>query len=258
MYYPIQIPYIMNREYVRHMKYTEEQAQGCSGFVICFWYMEPITNKKLDTECVIAADACIDLVANLDDGMIGFAGMSKTNFHHKMSLPERFLGARLMPGAFHRLSGLPASSVMDDFLPIESVLRDFDKEYFFSLSFHKAKDYFKAFLMNVTGKLVPDRHTMLFNSLAEDTPSNAGELYRRLGYGPRKCQRLFSKHYGIPPKMALSILRFQKCLYYLTVKDVDPADVLDVTEYYDQPHFINDFKRYMGITPMELIRVYQR
>jgi len=240
------------------MRYTETAAVQCGGFVICFWEMQPLTNSKLSVENVIAADACIDIVVLFDEKSIGFAGMSKTEFHFIHDLPNRSFGARLMPGAFHQITGLPATAAMNGFLPLEAVFKDFNKSVFFSLAFEQAKEFLKYSLSEKTRTMVPDTFTTLFNTLSESTPATAKELYQMLHFSPRQCQRLFEKHYGISPKMALSILRFQKCLQILTSPKAVPADILNATSYYDQPHFINDFKRNIGLTPLELIHIYRK
>lgn len=257
MYYPIQIPYILSNDFAQKMAYVETPALDCSGFVICFWEMQPLSDRKFFTENIIVADACIDLVANYDAGSIGFCGMSKTEFHFKLDLPARCFGARLAPGAFHQLTGLSASLAMDTFLPIESVFANFDIVHFLSLPFEQAQAYFKEFLRQEAQHRTPDMFTGLFNTLYQRIPATTKELYELLYFGPRQCQRLFKKHYGITPKMSLSIIRFQKCLEILTSRKASPVDILNIAGYYDQPHFINDFKRNIGITPMQLIRIYQ-
>lgn len=257
MYYPIQIPYILNREFSENMKYTETSAAECGGFVICFWEMQPLNNTQLSIENVIATDACIDIVALFDEKTIGFAGMSRTEFHFRQDIPNRSFGARMMPGAFHQLTGFPATAAMDTFLPIEAVFGDFDRSLFFSLPIGQAKEYFRNFISDRTQRKTTNTFITLFNTLSDNTPANTKELYQLLHFSPRQCQRLFAKHYGITPKMVLSVIRFQKCLEILTSPKAKPADILNVTGYYDQPHFIKDFKRNIGITPLELIRIYQ-
>ena len=257
MYYPIQIPYILNKTFSENIKYTEEPADSCGGFVICFWEMRPLPNCKLPVTNIIVTDACIDIVVDYDEKKIGFSGMRKTEFAYKIKLPSRFMGARMTPGAFHRLTGLPATSAMDFFLPIEAVYKDFDCNSFFSLPFEEAKKYFQSFLARQTENKSLDMFTTLFHLLSQEVPTTVTELCQRFHYSPRQCQRLFAKHYGITPKTALSIIRFQKCLEILTSTKASPADILNMTEYYDQPHLIKDFKRNIGITPLELIRTYR-
>ena len=257
MYYPTQIPYVLDQEFSQSMKYTEEPAASCGGFVICFWEIRPFSNNKTSARNVIAADGCIDLVVNYDEKTIGFAGMSKTVFDFRQDLSARFFGARMMPGAFFQLTGLPASAVMDSFLPIKMAFKDFDESRFFALPFARAREYFKHYLARKTEDKKPDKFTSLFCLLSGDPPATAKELYEILHVSPRQCQRVFAKHYGITPKMVLSIIRFQKCLKILTSPKASAAAILNATNYYDQPHFINDFKRNIGLTPQELIAKYQ-
>ena len=257
MYYPIQIPYILNPEFSINMKYTETSIEECGGFVICFWEMQPLSDCKLSVTNIIATDACIDLVVSFDEKNIGFVGMSKTEFNFELKLPNRSFGVRMMPGAFHQLTGLPAAAAMDTFLPIEAAFNDFDSTLLFSLPFERAKEYFKNFFTDQTKGKSPDQFTTLFHTLSKEIPSTVSALCHLLHFSPRQCQRLFQLHYGITPKMALSIIRFHKCMEILTSPKAKPSDILNVTDYYDQPHFIKDFKRNIGITPLELIRTYQ-
>ena len=254
MYYPIQIPYVLDRKFSQAVIYTEQPAPSCGGFVICFWEMLPREALCASVSNIIAADACVDLVVSFDERTVGFCGMSQTQFDFELNFPARFFGARMMPGAFFQLTGLSAATAMDNFLPIDAIFDDFDTAHFFALPFAKAKEYFENFITRKTQDQTPDMFTMLFSSLYKNPPADVGELCRALDFSPRKCQRLFAKHFGISPKLALSIVRFQKCLEILTAPTASPFDILSAVNYYDQPHFINNFKRNLGITPLELLR----
>jgi len=257
MYYPLQIPYILNQAYADHMQYQETPAAECSGFVLCFWEMHSVTKYAAAVRNIVVSDACIDIVADYKNQVIGFSGMSRTEFNYTFSLPAYFIGARLMPGAFHQLTGLPAAAAMDRFLPFGEVCQDFDQSLFFALPFEQAKRYLMEYMAKMTRAKVPDPMTALFHLLADQSVTTAAGLYQLMHFSPRQCQRLFDKHYGITPKMALCIVRFQKCLELLTSPKALPGDVRDISSYYDQAHFIKDFKRNLGITPLELIRHYQ-
>lgn len=258
MYYPIQIPYILTNAFSEYMAYSEMVSRECLDFVICFWKMIPQSSAAVPIRNIIVADGCIDLVVNYDDKEIGFSGMSKTEFSFIVNMPKHFMGARLAPGAFHQLTGLSAGAAMDAYLPVESVWADFDRIYFFSLPFAAAQAYLVDYFSRKAAHLSPNSFTKLFHTLFEDIPYTTQDLCQLLHVGPRQCQRIFAKHYGISPKMALSILRFQKALQILTAENAQPSDPLSSTCYYDQPHFIRDFKKNIGITPLELIRAYQK
>lgn len=68
--------------------------------------------------------------------------------------------------------------------------------------------------------------------------------------------KAFYKNFGLSPQMVLCILRFQKCLKSLTIDKINPVNVMNMSNYYDQSHFINDFKRNIGLTPLELVHKY--
>jgi AraC-like DNA-binding protein len=258
MYYPVQIPFILNQRFAEAIRYTEEAPHQLGNFVICFWEMTPLAKQEFEVDNVIVTDGCIDLVVDYEGQKMGYAGASKTHFHYRVDSASRYMGARLKPGAFHQLTGLPASVAMDTFLSLTAVDKAFALDAFFSLSFEQAKERFKEYLSQLIRGKIPDHFTLLFDSLSQSPPVTAGELYHQLHFSARQCQRLFAKHFGLTPQMALCLIRFQKCLEILTGGKAAPSDILNITTYYDQSHFIKDFKRNIGLTPFELIRRYER
>jgi AraC-like DNA-binding protein len=261
MYYPIQVSYLLNQAHAEAVHYTEEPVSSLfSPFVICFWERHPRTQEKKTVENVMVTDGCIDFVSDFESGKIGFAGMSRTNFCFEIALPSRSMGARLKPGAFYQLTGVSAMAAMDTFLPLESVDESFDSEYYFSLPFTEAKGYLRDFVTKLSMGKTPDKFTLLFDDLFDvqgtNIPVTTLELYQKLNFGPRQCQRLFARHFGLTPQMVLSILRFQRCLLALAWGQASPADFLERAPFYDQSHFVRDFKRHIGLTPPELVRMY--
>ncbi|MGM0123775.1 hypothetical protein IGI37_001149 [Enterococcus sp. AZ194] len=257
MYYPIQIPYILNEKFMKHINYRETMIPELTDFVICQWEMLPLENKSTQLENIIILDGCIDLVVDFEEQRIGFSGMSQTDLHFPIRLPRKFMGLRLMPGAFHQLTGRKAIEAMDNFLSITEVYTEFDASYFFSLSFEKAKMYLINFINQKTQGIRPSLYTQLFNELIHDPPTSVAEMSQQLNISQSQCQRNFNKNYGLTPKVVLSIIRFQKSLGILTKTEQKPSEVLASVQYYDQSHFINDFKRTIGLTPHELLARYQ-
>lgn len=80
------------------------------------------------------------------------------------------------------------------------------------------------------------------------------ELCRARGVSIRQLDRLFRAHVGVSPKTFARIVRFQSALAQLTR---DPgctlADVAARSGYYDQPHFVREFKRFAGAAPKHQI-----
>jgi AraC-like DNA-binding protein len=183
--------------------------------------------------------------------------MSKTVFNFKNDPPSFFYGARFKPGAFYNLTHIPATEVMDKFLPINEVYKDFNTKSFFLFSFNDAKKIFADYIASLIQNKEVNEFTKLFDKLYDVTPANVSEIYKIMNYSPKQCQRLFYKHFGLSPQMALCIIRFQKCLKTLLSENKRPNEVLNRANYYDQSHFIRDFKKFIGITPFDLVQKYK-
>ncbi|MBL8019210.1 MAG: AraC family transcriptional regulator [Leptospirales bacterium] len=90
--------------------------------------------------------------------------------------------------------------------------------------------------------------------LATDGLIPIQDLQTKTGYSRRYLNMLFQEHLGISPKTLGTIARFQK-FYRLLQDDRTPHDGLIYDAYYDQSHFIREFKRFTGMAPGRLARL---
>ena len=70
-------------------------------------------------------------------------------------------------------------------------------------------------------------------------------------YSERQTRRLFIRHVGISPKKFSRIIRANYALQLIKNNRSSFLDVVEKAGYFDQPHFIHDFKAVHGITPLE-------
>jgi AraC-like DNA-binding protein len=103
--------------------------------------------------------------------------------------------------------------------------------------------------------LRPDEGRLLFErglrSLVQSEGDiEIGSLAAGLGVSGRQVERLFSRYLGFAPKTAARVLRFQRSMRML-MRDpgVPLADVAIRAGYFDQAHFIRDFRRMTGGLP---------
>jgi len=76
-----------------------------------------------------------------------------------------------------------------------------------------------------------------------------GELSKR-----RNLERKFSKQVGISPKQLGKIIRLQAALKSLLNNEAESlTQIAYESEYYDQAHFIKDFREFTGINPKEYL-----
>ncbi|WP_190810386.1 helix-turn-helix domain-containing protein [Flagellimonas sp. S3867] len=70
----------------------------------------------------------------------------------------------------------------------------------------------------------------------------------------RQLERNFAKQIGISPKQLGKVIRLQSALKMLLNKEGESlTNIAYESEYYDQAHFIKDFKEFTGISPKEFL-----
>ena len=70
----------------------------------------------------------------------------------------------------------------------------------------------------------------------------------------RQLERNFKKQIGISPKQLGKVIRLQTALKMLLNKKKDNlTNIAYESEYFDQAHFIKDFKEFTGINPKEFL-----
>ena len=261
MYYPLQIPYILDKEFSKQIFYKEEIVESLQDFIICFWQMQPKLIETKVVKDIVLIDACTELVVSYDGKYAFFAApsMSKTAYDETTNVKKSYIGAKLKPGAFTQLTGLPAKTIDDygGYLLLEDVDKNFNPKMLVDLSFEETKDFLKLYLQKLILDKTPNKFVLLFDELYSNPPATAEQLYQKYHFSPRQCQRHFMKHFGITPHMVLTILRFQYCLTAITSGESAPNEILELIKFSDQSHFIREFKKYMGLTPYEYLRKYQ-
>jgi AraC-like DNA-binding protein len=81
-------------------------------------------------------------------------------------------------------------------------------------------------------------------------PRSVSDVSDQIGLSSRRFIQVFSDQVGLTPKLFCRVQRFQQVLKMLhTGQDHDWANVAAACGYYDQAHFIHDFKSFSGINP---------
>jgi len=81
---------------------------------------------------------------------------------------------------------------------------------------------------------------------------SVNELSEQNNINRRQLTRKFSTAIGLSPKQLSKTVRIQNTLKTLLTKEVTSlTDLAYENEYFDQAHFIKDFKEFTGLTPKE-------
>jgi AraC-like DNA-binding protein len=80
--------------------------------------------------------------------------------------------------------------------------------------------------------------------------ANIAAVADKIGLSPRRLVERFKTAVGVPPKRYCRILRFQRALACAERgRQVDWTRIAMDCGYFDQAHFIHDFRSFAGITP---------
>ena len=94
---------------------------------------------------------------------------------------------------------------------------------------------------------------------ATDGRAPFSEVASAAELSPRHIERLFARELGFPPKTVARVLRFQRALRSLMKTPDEPLGTLAAAAgYFDQAHFVRDFKQFTGGIPRGYRGYYPR
>lgn len=259
MFYPKQVPYLLNNEFKANISYREYRFKELDDYCMCIWTMKsqcyldkPIYNN-------ILPDACIDIVISFTDKTILFAGYSRETVPLELKGNVDFMGVRMKPGAFYNLFRISADKIMDNPASFSDIEKDFDLHSIFSVA---DIDEQLKLLKNYLQMKTKTSDNTEFIKMADDLYSSLKEqrvadIANAAGYNQRQLLRIFKQNYGVSPKVLLNILRLHLCLTLMLEENMELAQIALKCGFYDQAHFIKELKRYTGISPLKLLENYK-
>lgn len=207
---------------------------------------------------------CVNLVH--DRGMVAIAGMGSDRFTYSYSGRGRVFGVKFRPGAFGPMYGRPVSELADRTVPLATLwgpdaaafAADLDAAPDLDALVVVAERHLRAHWpkpdpeVAVIGRIV---HALLYDR----TITRVEEVCQRFDLRPRTLQRLFQRYVGVSPKWVLRRYRLHEAAARLAAgTDTTWAEVATELGYYDQSHFIRDFTRAVGMTPVAYAEACRR
>jgi len=255
MYTPIQPYHLLSKEYQKKIKYTETIIPELSDVLVYMWEEEYHLGETDTAIDIVVPDGCINLVVSVEDKIITWGGISKSEFDMECPVSGKYIGFSFKPGAFWALTGAPTPVVMDVMIPIEKIDNSFDTASFFELSYEEMKRFLIDYFVQLAKNIKTMEYIQLFDRIHTNHIPNTEELYEFIKLSPRQIQRQFKKHYGLTPQLILSIIKFQYCVAELLYERSERASL--ISNYYDQSKFINEFKKNLGLTPVQFVNLNQ-
>lgn len=249
-YYPLQIINLgRNKTASGYSEYAP--SPELREFVLCYWFFR---RDGIDGDVLVNPDCCADIIFDLAASSIrGFSEITGT-FSERFYIPGAGLnacGIRLRPGMMYHLIREGIDALCETTVPASD---------YRSLGVEHIADHILGKTNREIADFFDSHLAALFSGIRirESRFLCAQRMFKGFMAGEMPCadlsgktvDRYFVKYYGLTRKKISSILRFQNSLRHIA--SCGPC----VPEgYYDQPHFIKDFKRYSGLTPSEFGRI---
>jgi AraC-like DNA-binding protein len=173
------------------------------------------------------------------------------------------VGVHFKPGGAFPFLGVPAGELRNAQVPLDALwgrqARELTEQILGATTMAaRFRVLEQSLLAKAGGQL--DRHRAVDFALKALVPGPAAptiaEVTNQIGLSARQFIQIFADQVGLTPKLYCRVRRFQKALTLIgKVQKVEWASVAYTCGYYDQAHFIGEFRDFSGLTPTEYLRI---
>ena len=189
------------------------------------------------------------------------SGPSSAAIHFRARGPIRMCGAGLLPAGWAALIGSGASDLADLPLDLEQLAGLAARRTLHQVAEAKSDQEcaaaLDAFFLSLAMKA---RQPPLWFTRATDSwlsgsrNPDVNQLVQTLGMSSRQIERMALRVYGASPKLLARKYRAVHAAIRLGRNPEAGWEHAAAGVYYDQPHFIRDFRRFIGMTPGDYAR----
>lgn len=227
-------------------------------YIHCFWELRSVKPLAATYAYRVISDGCIDLIVDSQSfhGMI-IAGISEAASEVPMNGTVSYFGIRFLPSGINYFLKLPLQALQNQMIPASDfsihALHELSQMVFGKKEFAQKIAVSESFLL----KKLHGQHTSMHPGLARALHhilSTGGDVAIQTKaaewISPRQLRRLFHEYVGCSPKLFARITRFQKTLYTMRFgKPAEKRNAFYQHGYFDQAHFIKEFRLLYGTTP---------
>jgi len=249
-----------------------EPNKELATLVKCYWTLES-PKEQTPTRNTIIPDGCMKLIFHYGDLYKHFI-----DIENSVPLPKAFLIGQLTepyvveptgetgtffvcfhPNGFLPFATFPIKKMENKAVDLEKIFGkdglEIAKNILNANSTSERINFIETFLFNI----LIDTETIdhIVKSIVETIITKNGQLSvnqlsKQNNINRRQLLRKFSSVIGLSPKQLSKTIRIQATLKTLLTKEVTSlTDLAYENEYFDQAHFIKDFKEFTGLTPKE-------
>lgn len=250
---------------------TFEPNEDLNAIVKCFWTLEVPGDLQAPKQRIVP-DGCIEMCFIIGEDIKRYTSEDEFIIQPRAMVigqitkpyyiqPTGYVNTfaiRFYPYGFANLINLPINKLADKETPLtqlfeEKLVKELEQRMIEASSTPKRLNIIEGFLLNqLTDQATVDgivKSTVDTLAQTKGSPSVQSILENNLAKR-RSLERKFSSQVGISPKKLGKIIRLQTALKMLLKDESDNlTHVAYDSGYYDQAHFIKDFKELTGTNP---------
>lgn len=235
-------------------------------FVECYWAIQ--SDEKEPHEQKIIPDGFPEIIfhfaAPYQINMHGqwevqeqslVAGQLRNYFFLRNTGPSAMLGIKLKPAGIAQLFGFSMKELTDDVVPISSLssphLQELEQAVRVESTFEKRVAVAEQQLLQLASANSEQQTIESAVNLMVDAHGciTVQQICTSLFVTERRLQRLFQHYIGLSPKLYGRIIRFSHIFQLLQEEKKSWLHIAHLAGYFDQSHFIRDFKALTGEDP---------
>lgn len=254
---------------------TFQPSSDLSSLIKCYWTLEVPAEFNSEKQRVVP-DGCMELIFILGDDIKRYT--SETDFIIQPraivvgQITEPFIiqpvdyvhcfAVRFYPYSVPNFITTPLKNLENKETPIaeifeQSTADELEQKIIHAVNTQQRIRVIEAFLLNkLNEKVTLDNIVKATVDMLLETSGSSpiksilkDDLSKR-----RQLERKFLNQIGLSPKQLGKVVRLQTALkLILNQKTENFTKIAYESEYYDQNHFIKDFKEFTGITPKEFL-----
>jgi hypothetical protein len=254
---------------------TYKPHKDLESIVKFYWTLEVPFDPKNQKQKIVP-DGCIEMTFNFGDKIRRYTSENDFILHpNAMVMGQRTKSFDILPTGnvdtfaicfypigFANFVKMPLEKLVDKETPISALFGQIESYKLEQLmrqavDIRQRIDCIEAFFLkmligkNTISNIVKSTVDVLLKTNGK-TPINV--LLKEDITKRRQLERHFKKQIGISPKQLSKAIRLQATLNLLLNKKTETlTDIAYESEYFDQNHFIKDFKDLVGVTPKEFI-----
>ncbi|MFY0631667.1 MAG: helix-turn-helix transcriptional regulator [Flavobacteriaceae bacterium] len=181
------------------------------------------------------------------------AGQIRNHFFLKNTGESKMFSIQFQPWAIKEIFGFEMSLLVDKVLEIPSDIKssiELIKEIAIgNLPFEEKVESVSAWFLEMQNKAFNSKYKAVEHIHQKNGLIQLEDLSRLCETSERTIERYFKSYIGLSPKFYSRIIRFSSIFKMIQEEEIDWQDIVYKAGYYDQSHFIKNFKEFTGEDP---------